>query len=159
MITNQELGKGLLTLKIIWFAMLVSVFIYLFVGLYAGTNFPSMEQDEFAILRPILYVLALIDLIATKYVRKFVLLGKGQHQRPGQTSHHPALRKYYTATIVALGLSECIGVYGLVLFFLGKNTMDLYLLILISAGAMMMYRPRTDEVIGLSQTIRGGLNH
>ncbi|MGZ3569412.1 MAG: hypothetical protein ACXU9W_11555, partial [Thermodesulfobacteriota bacterium] len=42
-------------------------------------------------------------------------------------------------------------VFGLVLFLLGKNRMDLYLLILISAAALLIYRPRKDEVIGLSQ--------
>jgi len=53
--------------------------------------------------------------------------------------------------IVAWALSESIGVFGLVLFLLGKNPTDLYLLILISAVAMLIYRPRKDEVISLSQ--------
>jgi hypothetical protein len=38
--------------------------------------------------------------------------------------------------IVSLAMTESVGIYGLVLFFLGKNTMDLYLLIAVSAVAM-----------------------
>jgi hypothetical protein len=52
---------------------------------------------------------------------------------------------------VALAMSESVGVYGLILFFLGKNSRDLYLLILVSAAAMVVYRPRKDEVLSLVQ--------
>jgi len=55
--------------------------------------------------------------------------------------------------VISLALSESIGIYGLVLFLLGKNTMDLYLFILVSAGAMIMYRPRKDELLSLAQGI------
>lgn len=53
--------------------------------------------------------------------------------------------------IVTLALSESIAIYGLVLFLIGKDPMDLYLLILISAAAMLIYRPKKEEVIHLSR--------
>ena len=152
MIADQELDKGLLTLKIIWFAMLMSLVIYLFLGFYLGANFgPLMKEDVFGILRTLFYVVSFITLIATWYIRKLFLSGKGQYHQSSQTLQHPALQRYTTATIVALALSESIGIYGLVLFFLGKNHMDLYLLIVMSAFAMFTYRPRRDEVISLAQ--------
>jgi uncharacterized membrane protein len=152
MIAEQELDKGLLTLKMIWFSMLVSLGIYLFLGRWAQVNLnTSIKEDTFAMLRTILYIVSFVTLFVTRYFRKFILSGKSQRWRPAQASQHPILQKYSTATIVALAMSESIGLYGLVLFFLGKNTMDLYLLILISAAAMLMYRPRKDEVISLSQ--------
>jgi len=152
MIPEQELDKGLLTLKMIWIAMLVSLAIYLFVGLrvYVRLNV-SIKEDTFAIVRIILYIISFVTLFVTGYFRKFILSGKSQRWRPAQASQHPILQKYSTATIVSLAMSESIGIYGLVLFFLGKNTIDLYLLILISAAATVMYRPRKDEVISLSQ--------
>ncbi len=152
MITGQELNKGLLPLKIIWFAMLMSLVIYLFVGLYAGTHFsPLMKEDALGILRTLLYVVSLITLIATRYIRKLFLLEKGQYQQASQSLQHFALERYKIATIVALALSESIGIYGLVLFFLGKNHMDLYLLIAMSAVAMFLYRPKRDELFYLTQ--------
>ena len=150
MITGQELDKEFLILKMIWFAILMSLGIYLFFGLYSSANFgPSMKEDVFGILRTVLYIVSFITLIATRYVRKCVLTGKVRYRQSSQTSQHPALQRYRTAMIVALAMSESIGIYGLVLFFLGKNPMDLSLLIVLSAGAIFMYRPRRDEVINL----------
>ncbi len=155
MITEQELDKRLMTLKIIWFAMLMSLGIYLFVGIQVGTNVQSsINEDTFGILRTVLYAMAFAILIATRYIRKLIMSGKNQVSQPVQVLKHPALQKYSAATIVALAMSEGIGIYGLVLFFLGKNSTDLYLLILISAAAMVMYRPRKDEMLNLVQESR-----
>jgi hypothetical protein len=152
MITDQELNKGMLILKIIWFAMLTSLGIYLFVGLRTETIVQvPMDKDTFAIIKKVLYVVAFITLIATGYIRKLFLSGKIQHRPPTQTSQHPALQKYTAATTLALAMLESIGIYGLILFLIGKNTMDLYLLIVISAVAIFIYRPRKDEVIKLAQ--------
>jgi hypothetical protein len=152
MITDQELNKGMLILNIIWFGMLASLAIYLFVGLQVETIVQvPIDKDTFAIIKKVLYVVAFTTLIATGYIRKLSLSGKIQHRPPTQTSQHPALQKYTAATILAFAMLESIGIYGLILFLIGKNTMDLYLLILISAAAMFIYRPRKDGVIKLAQ--------
>jgi hypothetical protein len=152
MMTDEELGKGLLTLKAIWFSMLVSLALYLFVGLQVATNIQiPMNEETFVVLKSGFYVLAFVTLIITPYVRKLILSAKSQN-RPATPGHrHPVLQKYTTAMIVAWALSESIGIYGLILFLLGKNTTDLYLLLLVSATAMFMYRPRRDEVLSLFQ--------
>ncbi len=152
MITDQEFNKGLLTLQVKWFAMLMSLAIYLFVGLQVATKLQvSMNDDTFAILKTVLYIVAFVTVIFARYIRKFFLSAKGQFKQPIRIAQHPALQKYSTAMIVALAMSESIGIYGLVLFILGKNTMDLYLLLLLAAAAMFMYRPRKDELIKLSK--------
>lgn len=150
--TNQELNRGMLILKIIWFAMLASLAIYLFVGLLAETRVQvPMDKDTFALIKKVLYVMAFATLIATGYIRKLFLSAKIQYRPPTGTSRHPVLQKYTSATILALALSESIGIYGLILFFIWKNTLDLCLLILISAAAIFIYRPREEEVIKLAQ--------
>jgi hypothetical protein len=153
--TEQELNKRLITLRIIWFALLMSLAIYLFVGIQVGTNVQSsINEATFGILRTVLYVMAIAILIATKYVRKLMMPGKSPVSQPAQALEHVALQKYSAATIVVLAMSECIGVYGLILFLLGKNSTDLYLLILVSAAAMVMYRPRKEEMLNLVQESR-----
>ena len=53
MIIDQEIDKRLLILKVIWFAMLMSLVTYLFVGLYAAANVgPLMKEDTVGMLRP-----------------------------------------------------------------------------------------------------------
>ena len=155
MMTEQEVDKRLMILRIIWFAMLMSLVVYLFVAIWVATDLkPSISEETYGILRTALYIMSIVILIAAKYVRKLVISGRSQVSQPAPALEHLALQKYSGATIVALAMSESIGVYGLILFFLGKNSMDLYLLILVSAAAMVIYRPRKDEMLSLAQTGR-----
>ncbi|MGD0886559.1 MAG: ATP synthase F0 subunit C [Thermodesulfovibrionales bacterium] len=157
----EKINKGWLPLNVIWAAMLISLFIYLFVGLYTEDRITiPMEKNIVDILRNILYVVSLITLIASKYVRKLVLSGKGLsnvkevYQQSNQNTQYPALAKYTTAMIIALAMSESVAIYGLILFFLGKNQWDLYLLILISAAAMLYYRPKKEEIISMAKELK-----
>lgn len=157
MITDEELDKGLLTLHIIWFAMLMSLAIYLFVGLLVKTTLPtSMDENTFTVLKRILYAVAVVILFITKYIKNLILNSKVQIGQTPNISRHSVLQKYTIAMVITWALSESIGIYGLVLFFLGKNAMDLYVLISISAVAMAIYRPRKDEIISLDQKSREG---
>ena len=152
MITDREVDKGLLTLKVIWSAMVVSLAVYLFVGLQIAAHVrSSMDEETFGLLKMVVYIIALVTLIVTRFVRKMILSGKGPTGITAQVTRHPALQIYSTATILALAMSESIGIFGLVLFILGKNSLDLYLLLLVSAAAMFMYRPSKDDLLALSR--------
>lgn len=143
MTSTEELSKGLITLKVIWFAMLVSLVIYLLVGHFAVPMMGSFADDSLAgIIRPFLYFVSIATLIGTWFIRRVVMPKEGSQQ-----SLQDALSRYTTATIVALALSESIGIFGLVLFMLGKNPMDLYLLIAVSGIAMFTYRPQADAIV------------
>src|SRR4030042_2675155 len=103
--TEQELDKRLMTVRITWFAMLMSLAVYLFVGIQVGTNVrSSVNEDTFGILRTVLYALTFAILIATRYIRKLILSGKSQVSQPAQALEHLALQKYSAATIVALAM-------------------------------------------------------
>jgi drug/metabolite transporter (DMT)-like permease len=150
--TEQELDKRLMTLRIIWFALLMSLGVYLLVAIQFGTNVQSsINEEALGIRRTVLYAMAFAIFIATRYVRKLIMSGKNQVSQPAQSLEQLALQKYSAATIVALAMSESIGISGLILFSLGKNSTDLYLLTLISAVAMVVYRPRKDEMLHLVQ--------
>jgi F0F1-type ATP synthase membrane subunit c/vacuolar-type H+-ATPase subunit K len=150
MIDEQELGKEMITLKIIFFAMVFSLAVYLFVGLAVVNNATSsMDNDALGILRAVLYGMAFIILLITKPVRKFILTRGGPGRRPAVSFKHPEVQKYALAMIVASAMTEGIGIFGLVLYILGKNVLDLYILIAVSAFVMIQYRPNKDEVIGL----------
>jgi F0F1-type ATP synthase membrane subunit c/vacuolar-type H+-ATPase subunit K len=152
----EKINKGWTIVNIIWMAMLLSLLVYLVVGLAVADEIDiSIEESVFQTIRSVLYVVSFVTLIATKFIRKIVLSGKGQgnitgaYQQSDQKTASPLLAKYTTAMIIALAMSESIGVYGLVLFFLGKNQFDLYLLIMVSAGAMLYYRPKKEEIISM----------
>lgn len=150
MTSTQELSKGLLTLKVIWFAMLTSLVIYLLVGLFAVPMMaPFADASLAGIIRPFLYFVSIATLTGTWFIRKVIMPKEGSQQ-----SLQDALSRYTTAMIVALALSESIGIFGLVLFMLGRDQMDLYLLIAVSGIAMLIYRPQEDAVLS---SVRGGV--
>ncbi|MFH0728903.1 MAG: hypothetical protein V2B19_21520 [Pseudomonadota bacterium] len=153
-ITDDEIGKGLTILKVIWFAMFAMLAVYLIVGLQFGATLRiTLDADVFTLLKSVFYVLAVVLFVIIRYIRKFILSSKGRDGRANKLTPTSILQKYTVAMIVALALSESIGIYGLILFFIGKDPMDLYLLILISAVAMLIYRPQKEEVILLSREI------
>lgn len=146
------MNRMLAVLKIIWMALLGSLAVYLIAGRFIAPEFASPVSGEtFAILRIALYVLGCVTLIATGYVRKLILAATGPSAGPAQDGQPSALQKYSSAVIASLAMSESIGIYGLILFLLGKNSTDLYLLVGISAAAMFHFRPRQDELLNLAQ--------
>lgn len=166
MITDAELDKGLTTMKVIWGAMLFSLAVYLFVALQIGDSVEvAMAPEVLALLRAALYLLACVILFATRFIRKLVLAGTGTATRQSTPAlSHPLLQRYISAMMVALALSESIGIFGFVLFLLGKNALDLYLLLAVSAAALVVYRPQRDELLDLAReeqmraAMGGGLN-
>jgi hypothetical protein len=178
-IPERELDRGLTTLKIMWIAMLGSLAVYLLVAHQTGADWqPALDGDKFAKLRVIIYLISLVNLFLPRYVKRRVLSTKARPKKPpaalghlmtpllglavalsgkgrGRSSplafENAVLQKYVSATILTLATYESIGIYGLVLFYLGKSTVDLCVLVLVSAVAMVFNRPNRDELIRLSQ--------
>jgi F0F1-type ATP synthase membrane subunit c/vacuolar-type H+-ATPase subunit K len=155
MIAEQEMDRAMMTLKIIWFAMLLSLAVYLLAGLLGAPGISaSMSGEAFSVLRTVLYVVGFATLIAAGTLRKLLCAGISRTGGPDPAPQPVSLPKYTTAVIISLALCESVGIYGLVLFFLGKNSLDLYLLLGVSAAAMIYYRPRKDELLTLLQETR-----
>jgi F0F1-type ATP synthase membrane subunit c/vacuolar-type H+-ATPase subunit K len=151
MLTGQELEKGMSMLKMIWGALAVSLLMYIFIApMILETSQVNFPPDAYATLRMSLYGVAFATLAATWFVRKIILTAKSA-PRQTKSRQHPAIQRYTTAMIIALAMSEAIGIYGLILFLLGKNQFDLYLLTALSAAAMTLYFPKKEEVISLSE--------
>jgi hypothetical protein len=105
-----------------------------------------------ALLRKLLFGLSIAALIAAHFIRKFVLRkpsgGSGPTPASAPSPQDTAARyaKYTTAMIISLALCESIGIYGLLLFFLGDGFKTLYSFMVISAGGMFYYRPKREEI-------------
>ena len=152
MLSDSTFDRRISAMRIIWCAILVSLAIYLFVGLLVGKNLQTIiDEDSYTVFKYVLYSLTCFTLIATWYLRKFLLARKIQSLQANQVSEYQILQKYFVASIVSWALSESIGIYGLILFFVGKNITDLYILILISAIAMFLYRPKKEDIISMAE--------
>jgi hypothetical protein len=151
---RAEFEKGLRILWIIWAAMLGSLFIYVFICHLIGEEIRGNMNPEFPIglLKNILYGAIIVTLLCAHFLRRFMITGRFtsfevRPYNPGSISRQPALlAKYTVAVLVSLALCEGIGIYGVVLFFLGADLQTLYIFITISGVSMFFYRPKMEEL-------------
>jgi F0F1-type ATP synthase membrane subunit c/vacuolar-type H+-ATPase subunit K len=144
----------LLTLWIIWAAIFGSLFIYAIICHQWGVNIRHTIGPNFPLdlMRNVLYGVAISTLILTHFLRKFLLAGRSSGSEsmslnpPTPSTQSSPTGKYVVAMVVSLALSESIGVYGLVLFFVGESFRTLYIFLGISALAMFLYRPKREEL-------------
>ena len=159
---KEAINKGMLTLWVIWTAMLGSLLIYILVCHQLGEGFMGNERTEIPIdlLRKILFGVAVAELIITYYLRRFMLKTRPEAARAAMgsrtiTLNRPFFMNQYTAVVViSLALVESIGIYGFVLFGLGGGLKTLYTFIGISALAMIFYRPKREELEKLAMAYK-----
>ena len=145
---DRGAGQGLTVIKIIWGTLVSSLAVYLLVCKLMETQLAPMSPGlPIGTMRVIFFGIAMVTIAVTSYIRKVMLkiseselssVIARRHRQP------PAAAKYLAAIIVAMALSESIGIYGVVLFVLSKDAPTLYLFILTSAIAMLYYRPRKE---------------
>ena len=144
----------LVTFWIIWGAIFGSLFIYVFVCHQFGDGIRGNVSLNIPLdlVRNVLYGVAILTLIGTRFLRKFMLAGRPGGSEPmslnpaSPSNQSSLMGKYGAAMLLSLALSESIGIYGLVLFFLGDSFRTLYIFIGISALAMFLYRPKREEL-------------
>ena len=144
----DEQEKSWKTIYIIWVAMLIALFVYMLVGLSLEyrINIP-IDKGIVEIIRYVFYMISGVIVFSIKYVRSAILNSTGL---PGKNSisDDPHVNRYIKATITSMAMAEFVAVLGLVLFILGKNSIDLYLLVFISAASMIIYRPFKEQMLG-----------
>ncbi|MDD2463652.1 MAG: hypothetical protein PHI97_06610 [Desulfobulbus sp.] len=151
MINERELQRGITTTRAIWFALFASLIIYVCIApMLFDVARVSFSQESYRTLRIALMAMAVLTLMLTWFLRKY-LLAAPRGKRSEKNNQHPAVARYLSVMMVAMGMSESIGVYGLVLYVLGKNSQDLYLLTLLSAGSMLLYFPKRPEILTLAE--------
>jgi hypothetical protein len=148
-----QLDKAWMTIVSVWSALLGSLGVYVLIAMIMADKLTPVEGIPFDLMKNILFGVSVLVFITAFVVRK-TLLGIAVtnapvmvRQEPSTEAQPPAAGKYIVAIIAASGLSESIGICGLVFFFLSKDSAALYQFITISALAMFVCRPRKDELL------------
>lgn len=152
------------TLWTIWGAMLVSLLIYVFICHQFGEKIKVPGNPDFPLelFKNILYGVAVLTLIIARFVRKIMMSsgfegGQAALFSPASSTNRPSyIARYTSAVVISLALSESIGIYGLVLFILGRDINSLYLFIAVSAVAMFYFRPKTEELETMAVALHTG---
>ena len=160
----DQLNRGWRTTMMIWGALFASLGIYVvFCYLYAAkTDVTLLPDFPFQQFKMVLYGLSFGALVGAYYLKKTLLqknitggIGSGLRGAMRIAPQHPAIGKYTIAIIVAAGLSESVGIFGLVLFILSRDWQGLYLFMTVSGVAMFYFRPRKEELIDLATKMKG----
>ncbi|MDR2549313.1 MAG: hypothetical protein LBD10_03800 [Desulfobulbus sp.] len=151
MISAQELDKGMVMLKTIWYALAGSLVMYVIaVPFLLGEAAANVTADFYGQLRLLLYAAAGMTL-AVSWLARRLLLAARKPPAPSKSRQHPVVQRYTTAMIVTLALVEAIALYGLILFLVGRNPTDLLLLSALAAAAMVFYFPKKNDLIDLAE--------
>jgi len=159
---KKAIEKGFIALKIIWIAMFGTLLIYVIICHKFGHEIRQAVRTELPIthLKYIFLGLSIGTLLLTHHLRRLMLTVRSVGpvikfaDQPSYSNQPQALGKYTAVVIVSLALSESIGLYGLVLFFLGGSFQTLYTFIIISAFAMLYYRPKQEELVMLAVSMQ-----
>lgn len=154
MITEQELRRGMAFVRGIWVAMFASLLLYVTIAPMLFTTNVSFSEQGYRTLRLAFYGGALLTLVLSWGIRR-VLLRAFRPVTPNRSGQHPAVTRYVSVMMVTMGMSEAIGIYGLILYVLGQQRQDLTLLTLLSAAAMLLYFPKREEILQLAQHMTG----
>ena len=158
---REAIEKGFLPVLIIWGAMLASLLIYVLICHLADEQIHKVPRPEFpiALIRNILMGVGGAALVLAYYMRRLMLRVRPEGSVPDSPLHTgqpKALAKYTVAVIISLALCESIGIYGVVLFFLGADFQILYIFIGASAIAMYFFRPKKEELVEMAMAMHGG---
>jgi len=165
MVEAQEksaIDTGIRVNWLIWSSMAVSLLIYIFLCHQLGEGVKAKGEIEVPIdlLRNIFFVVTAAVLITSYYLRRFMLKGRLRTARVSTLrelfiqKQPPFVRHYASIVILSLALSESIGIFGLLLFLLGGGFKTLYIFIVVSALAMVFYRPKREEMEKLAMAYK-----
>jgi hypothetical protein len=159
--TSQKgtVENKLLVMWIIWGAMVGSLVIYIVLCNLIGDQIRQPVGPEFplVLMSKILFGIGIVTLIAIHFIRRFILgkpsgsPGAVPISQPSPQDPAESYAKYTNAMIISLALCESVGIYGLILFFLGDSFQTMYTFMIISAAGMFYYRPKREEIEALSR--------
>ncbi|WP_321415515.1 hypothetical protein [uncultured Desulfobacter sp.] len=154
----KRLDAGWRVILMIWGAILASLGVYLIICINVGKFLQVNIDSDFPLttVKYSLFAMACVTIIGVHIFRKFLLTPGRSVDNSMQmpSTQHPAIAKYTIAVVITSALLESIGIYGVVLFFLAKDARSLYQLLIISAAAMIYFRPRKKELIDMATQIR-----
>jgi F0F1-type ATP synthase membrane subunit c/vacuolar-type H+-ATPase subunit K len=158
---KNELQSGLRLSWIIWAALFASLGLYVIMAQFVGED---VRQDmelgiQIRTLETALLIVSVVSVLAIRILRRLMLQagGIGGQSQSGLAEvplHRKAIQRYNTAMIVALALAESVGIYGLVLYFMGSDMQTMYIFMAFSAVVMYIYRPKYEEIERLAVVIK-----
>ena len=160
-IDGEDIKKGLRKIWMVWGALLFSLYLYVKISHMLDSRWEPILDYSFPsdTLKIILYIASVLLLILSRYFRNYILTSKNPKndanyiKRASKTNSNPAIVKYSTAVICSNAIAMNIGIAGFVMFLLTKDFQTLYILVAISAIAVVYHRPRMRELESIASAM------
>jgi F0F1-type ATP synthase membrane subunit c/vacuolar-type H+-ATPase subunit K len=142
LVPQDQLKKTYRMTIFIGFAMIVSVFFYALMAEFLKANSDFLPQSRFTyereVLKYVLLAVAIAEFLLIWFIRKIILSGN-----PKDIAQK--ISRLQISSIVTFCLCESVAVYGLLVFFLTKDSMDFYIFLLLSLIYFAFYFPRYSQ--------------
>jgi hypothetical protein len=145
-VNRQAIETAMNRLWLLWAALLASLVIYLVIAERVTPAARPLDGVPVSMRASLLLYLVALAVFACAFgLRRLLLRPTGPSIVPAADGPR-ALARYTAAVLVSSALCESVAVMALVLHLVGYNRETVYSLILLSAGAMLVLRPRNTEL-------------
>ena len=157
---KREISAGMLRVWIIWIAMFISLIFMVVIALALRNSSEVYDRPTVRMLSYILYGVTLVGLVLAYLIRRTMLQRAASKPISGDTyTHNPIptsayVVRYTPAVIVSLAIAESIGTFGLTIYFLSHDFRTFVTFLVVSAFALFLFRPKSEEVERLAVTIK-----
>jgi hypothetical protein len=155
-LTERELlDNKIRKINHIWRGMFVAIIIYIIAAhifvtkkVVEGVSGVLVEEELFAFLKSIFYLLTIVQLVVIIFIRKKVLQIPSDYKKiasdkqPLVMNYQQIINKYGTNLFFSLALANSIGFYGLILCTLNNDYQSLYLFNAIAVFALILHRSK-----------------
>jgi hypothetical protein len=144
---HEQLHSGMRKANILWGALLGSMVIYLVIPTLVGeaARAPALgalgRQLDY-----VLYAVAVASLLGAGGVRRAMLAMRAGDAGREVDVGRAAVSRYLTIIALSLAICDSVAILGLVYYLLGGSSDVLFTLTAASAAAMLLYRPRAEEL-------------
>ena len=149
----QSINTGLILLRLIWVSLTAALAVYIVVAnvieedVVIGRNH---LDDAFDIVKYMLYLISALLLCAVYLIRRSVKKTDSVFSKMvGFITGSPTTR-YILGLVISAALCQSVGIFGLIMFFIDRDYVSLYILIGIAACVLIHIRPRKGELIRLA---------
>ncbi len=164
----QDIDRGLIVIRLIWIGLIIALGVYIVIANILGEGMISDSDETFVIVGYVLYTIGAMMLALVYFLRKSITNHKSLFSRlSGFVSMtdistiivsggnpQSAIGRYVGGLLICFGWIEAVGIFGLVLFIVNGNFLDLYLLVGIAIVAQLYFRPRKQELIDLTTQLK-----
>ena len=135
---------------IITLAMLILLIIYVIACHALGNEIQlNLPEQQRVLIRTVFYIIAIILFPITNLLRHILL--RLNQTMPG---NNPAKKRYFSTITITLAVISIVGIFGIVMFYLGDSYNTLYIFCVLAALGVFLHRPRQEEYQQIIQSLK-----